>query len=71
MDFIIGLLESEGYNIIIIYINRFIKMRHFISTQNNITAQDIALLFINNIYIAHGFPNIIMSDREPQFISLF
>ena len=50
MDFIIGLPESKGYNAIMIYINRLIKIRHFILTRNNITAQDTALLFINNIY---------------------
>ena len=39
MDFIVGLLESEGYNAIIIYVNYFIKLRHFILIINKITAQ--------------------------------
>ena len=42
MDFIIGLLESEEYNIIIIYINCFTKIRNFITIRNNISAQDTA-----------------------------
>ena len=46
-------------------------MRHFIFIKNNITAQNTALLFINNIYAAHRFPNIIVLDRGLQFISLF
>ena len=51
MDFIIGLPESEGYNAIMVYINRLTKMRHFIPTRNDVTAQDTALLFINNVYL--------------------
>ena len=57
-----GLLESEGYNIIIIYIDRLTKIRHFIAIRNDISAQDTAHLFINNIYTLHGFPKTIISN---------
>ena len=62
MDFIMGLLESERYNIIVIYINSLIKIRHFIIIRNNISTQDTAHLFINNIYALHGFPKTIISN---------
>ena len=62
MDFIINLLESEDYNIIIMVVNRLIKMRHFISTINKVITQDIIYLFMENIYKYHGFPKIIVSD---------
>ena len=65
MDFIIGLSESEEYNIIIIYINYFTKIRHFIIIRNDISTQDITYLFINNVYALYGFPKIIMSDYGP------
>ena len=51
MDFIIRLPESEGYNAIMVYINYLTKMRYFILIKNDVTAQDTALLFINNIYL--------------------
>ena len=38
MDFIINLLESEGYNIIIIYVDYFTKLRYFILIMSKITA---------------------------------
>ena len=57
-----GLLELERYNAIIIYINRFIKMRHFIAIRNNIFTYNTAHLFINNIYALCGFPKTIMSN---------
>ena len=65
MDFIMGLSESEEYNIIIIYINCLIKIRYFIIIRNNISTQDITHLFINNIYALHGFPKIIVSNYGP------
>ena len=62
MDFVISLSESEGYNIIIIYVDRLTKLRHFILIINKITAQGIVYLFIENIYKYYRFPKIIMSD---------
>ena len=38
IDFIINLPESEGYNIIIVCVDRFIKIKHFIPIINEITA---------------------------------
>ena len=57
-----GLLESEEYNAIIIYVNRLMKIRQFIAIRNDISAQDTAYLFINNIYTLCGFPKTIISD---------
>ena len=62
IDFIINFLESKGYNIIIICVNHFIKLRHFIPIINKITAQGIVHLFIENIYKYYRFPKIIILD---------
>ena len=60
-----GLSESERYNTIIIYINRLTKIRYFITIRNNISTQDTAHLFINNIYALYRFPKTIISDYRP------
>ena len=62
MDFIISLPESEGYSIIIIYVNYLTKLKHFILIINKITTQGTARLFIENIYKHYRFPKIIVSD---------
>ena len=62
VNFVIGLLKSIEYNAIMIYVNRLTKMRHFVSTINEITAKGTANLFINNVYRLHGFPDIVVSD---------
>ena len=60
-----GLSESEKYDIIIMYVDRLIKIRYFIIIRNNISTQDTAHLFINNIYTLRGFPKTIISDYRP------
>ena len=71
VDFVVRLPESMGYNAIMVCVDRLTKMRHFIPTTNEITAEDTADLFVNNIYKLHGFPHSTVSDRGPQFNSLF
>ena len=54
-----------GHNAIIVYMDRLIKIRHFISIINKIIAESIINLFIRNVYKLYSFPNIIVSDRDP------
>ena len=48
------------YNIIIVYVDRLIKIRYFILITNKIIAKDTINLFINNIYKLHRFPHFII-----------
>ena len=60
-----------GYNAIIVCVDRLTKIRHFVPTINEITAEGTADLFIANVYKLHKFSNTVISDRRPQFNSLF
>ena len=71
MDFIVELPLSEGYDSILVVVDRFSKMTHFIACNKEITAQATAELFMRNIVRIHGLPKSIVSDRGPQFISKF
>jgi transposase InsO family protein len=44
---------------------------HFISCTKTITGEEIARLFVDNVYRYRGLPDDIISDRGPQFISKF
>ena len=65
MDFVTGLLVSEGYNAILVVIDRLTKMRHFIPTNTTASAETVADLFVNHVYRLHGFPDTVVSDRGP------
>ena len=50
MDFITDLPESETNNVILIVIDRFTKMSHFIPCRKNMNTKQFKMLFMNNIY---------------------
>ena len=71
MDFVVGLPQSKGFNTIWLVVDRHSKQRHFVPCMTTIDAQDLASLFIDNIFRLHGLPNSIISDRGPQFATDF
>ena len=54
-----------GHNIIMVYVDRLTKIRHFMLIINKITAKGTANLFIINVYKLHGFPDIVVSNYGP------
>ncbi|KAJ1262437.1 hypothetical protein BS78_09G107500, partial [Paspalum vaginatum] len=53
MDFIEGLPKSEGYNAILVVVDRFTKFAHFIAIKHPYTAQGIARLILDNVVRLH------------------
>ncbi|GMF17869.1 unnamed protein product [Phytophthora lilii] len=70
-DFITDLPDTKrGNNSTWVMVNRLTKRAHFIVTKT-VTAQEVATLFIDNIWRLHGMPQDIVSDRDTKFISGF
>ena len=69
VDFIVELPEISGLNAVMVVVDRFTKMAHFIPCSTTITSQQTIDLFISRIFSLHGLPSEIVSDRGPQFIS--
>jgi len=66
-DFITKLLLAQGYDSILVVVDRFTKIAHFVPTTEKTTAEGLARLFRNNVWRLHGLPESIISDRGPQF----
>ena len=71
MDFIIGLPESAGYTKIWVIVDRFSKMAHFIPLTTEVPIEQLALMFLKEIWRYHGLPESIISDRDSRFTSKF
>ena len=72
LDFVTGLLYSNGYNAVLMVIDRLTKERHYIlctTDENGTTAEATAYLLLNNVWKLHGLPLSLTSDWGPQFIS--
>lgn len=71
MDFIEILPNSDGFDVILVIIDRASKQAIFISTHSTITSEQLASLFILHVFSKHGVPSHVTSDRGSEFVSQF
>ncbi|XP_078443745.1 uncharacterized protein LOC144713125 [Wolffia australiana] len=71
MDFIEGLPKSEGFDSIMVVVDRLSKYSHYIAVKHPFSAATIAEIFAKEIIRLHGLPNSIVSDRGSPFTSKF
>jgi len=71
MDFIEGLPLSNGHDAILVIVCRLTKMASFIPTYTDVTSEEMAGLFLINVFSKHGTPSDIISDRGRTFVSEF
>ncbi len=62
MDFMVSLPPSKGFDAIMVVVDRFNKMAHFIPTKKNAMAQETGMLFFTHVFKHHGLPKDIVSD---------
>ena len=56
---------------IVVIVDRFTKMIRLKATTTNISSEDIAKIYQDEIWKLHGISRKILSDRGPQFMSKF
>jgi transposase InsO family protein len=71
VDLIGELPESQGYNAILVIVDRFSKMIIVIPTNMELTAMGMARMYRDHVWSKHGLPRKIISDRGPQFAAQF
>jgi hypothetical protein len=73
LDFIVGLPLSgpSSFDSILVIVDRFTKMAHFIPCHTTDSSRDFARLYHDNIIKLHGLPQDIVSDRGSVFLSHF
>jgi len=69
VDFITKLPIVQGYNSILVVVDRLTKMVYFIPTMEKTSAEGLARLFRDNVWKLHGLPESIILDKKPQFVA--
>ncbi len=72
LDFITKLPRSKGYDAILTVTDHdCTKAAIFIPCNEEISAEETALLYVNHVFLWFGLPSRVISDRDPRFTSKF
>jgi len=68
-DFVTDLPEINGFQLINVVVDNSRRLSSLPLVARNITAEETATLFLNNVWKQFGLPDRIILDRGPQFAS--
>jgi len=71
IDFVIELPLSSSHNTVMTVVDSVSKRAHFIPTHTTVTAEEVARLFLHQVWKLYGLPKCVISDRGPQFVACF
>jgi len=63
--------SSNGMNAILVIVDQFMKMIRLKATMVNISSEEIAKIYRDEIWKLHRVPRMILSNRGPQFALKF
>ncbi len=71
VDMVTGLPDSRGHDVILMIVDRFSKAIIPVTCNVELSAEGWAWILQDHVYAKHGMPQVVISDRGPQFVSQF
>jgi len=57
--------------VILVIVDKLIKWGYFIAYTKEILVEDVARIYIKEVFARHRVPDKIILDRDPRFIAVF
>jgi len=64
-------ITGQDYNAILVIVDKLIKWGYFIACTEEILAEDIAKIYIKEVFAKYRVLSKIISDRDLRFIAVF
>jgi len=64
-------ITGQDYNIILIIVDKLTKWGYFIVYTEEILAEDVARIYIKEVFIKYRALSKIISDRDLRFVAVF
>ncbi|SJL08909.1 uncharacterized protein ARMOST_12283 [Armillaria ostoyae] len=71
IDMVTGLPDSNGHDALLVIVDRFSKAIILVPCNVELSAEGWARILRDHVYARHGMPQVVISDRGPQFVSAF
>jgi len=62
---------GQDYNVILVIVDKLIKWGYFIACTKEILVEDVARIYIKEVFTRYGALDKIISDRDLRFIVAF
>jgi hypothetical protein len=69
LEYLTHLLESNDFNSVRTVVDHLTRMARFMPCTKTVTAEETAILFLHGVNRLHGLLRVLVSDRDPKFVS--
>jgi len=64
-------ITGQDYNVILVIVDKLIKWGYFIAYTEEILAEDVARIYVKEVFIRYGVLSKIILNRDLRFIVAF
>ena len=64
-------VTANGYDSIVTFVDQLSKYVYFVACKHDISAKQLANIFLATVVAQHGMPRRLISDCDPRFTSRF
>ena len=62
-------MTARNCDAVLVVVDRLSKMAHFLPCRFDMTGPQVAELFVNRVWVLHGLPSPVVTDRGPDFLN--